>query len=189
MFACDRYDYQPDIITCAKGITSGYVPLGATICSDRLAEPFLDSDEMFMHGMTYGGHPVGCAVALANIEILVEEDLPGRVLQYEDVFRDELMSLMDLPIVGDVRGAGYFYGIELVKDRETQARFSAAECKHLLRDILSSRLFELGLICRADDRGEPVIQLAPPLVAGPTEFRKIAEILRQALGEAWQAMS
>jgi hypothetical protein len=189
MFACDRYGYQPDIITCAKGITSGYVPLGATICSDRLVEPFLDSDEMFMHGMTYGGHPVGCAVALANIGILEEEDLLGRVLKYEDVFRNELMSLMDLPIVGDVRGDGYFYGLELVKDKKTQERFSAAECKHLLRDILSKRLFELGLICRADDRGEPVIQLSPPLVAGPSEFRAITEILRQALGEAWQAMS
>jgi len=189
MFACDRYGYQPDIITCAKGITSGYVPLGAAICSDRLVEPFLDSDEMFMHGMTYGGHPVGCAVALANIGILEEEDLLGRVLKYEDVFRDELMSLMDLPIVGDVRGDGYFYGLELVKDKKTQERFSAAECKHLLRDILSKRLFELGLICRADDRGEPVIQLSPPLVAGPSEFRAISEILRQALGEAWQAMS
>jgi adenosylmethionine-8-amino-7-oxononanoate aminotransferase len=189
MFAADRYGYQPDIITCAKGITSGYVPLGAMICSDRLAEPFLDTDETFLHGLTYSGHPVGCAVAMANIGILEEEDLPGRVLQYEDVFRDELMSLMDLPIVGDVRGDGYFYGIELVKDKETQGFFSDAECKHLLRDILSKRLFELGLICRTDDRGEPVIQLSPPLIAGPSEFRAIADILRQSLDEAWSAMT
>jgi adenosylmethionine-8-amino-7-oxononanoate aminotransferase len=189
MFACERYGYQPDIITCAKGITSGYFPLGATICSDRLVEPFLDSDEMFLHGMTYGGHPVACAVASANIGILEKEALPERVLRYEGAFRDELTSLMDLPIVGDVRGAGYFYGLELVKDKDTQQRFSAAECKHLLRDVLSKRLFELGLICRADDRGEPVIQLAPPLVAGPTEFRRITDILRQALGEAWEAMA
>ncbi len=188
MFACERFDYQPDIITCAKGLTSGYVPLGATIISDRLTEPFFREDQIFLHGMTYGGHPVGCAVGLANLGILEREDLPGRVLQYEDAFRKELDSLLELPIVGDVRGAGYFWGIELVKDKATQGRFSTAESKSLLRDFLSPRLFELGLICRAEDKGEPVVQLSPPLVAGPEEFRAIAGILRQALSEAWKRL-
>ena len=99
--------------------------MGATLFSDRLVEPFIDSDRMFLHGMTYGGHPVGCAVALANIGILEDEDLPGRVRQHEGAFLRELKTLEDLPIVGDIRGAGYFYGIELVKDKETQGRFSA----------------------------------------------------------------
>ena len=185
MFACERFRYQPDIITCAKGITSGYVPLGATLISDRLVEPFLDSDEDFKHGMTYSGHPVGCAVALANIAILENEDLPGRVLRNENAFREELEKLLELPIVGDVRGAGYFYGIELVKDKATKARFSADECKQLFSDVLSPRLFELGLMCRVEDKQDPVIQLAPPLVAGPEEFAEIGRIIRTALTEAW----
>ncbi len=189
MLACDRYDYVPDIITCAKGITSGYAPVGAAIISDRLVEPFIDSEQMFLHGLTYGGHPVGCAVALANIEILEREDLPGRVRQHEGAFLRELQTLSDLPIVGDIRGAGYFYGIELVKDKATQGRFSQEECNRLLRDFLSHRIMELGLICRAEDKGEPVVQLAPPLVAGPEEFAEITRILRQALSEAWDVMS
>ena len=188
MFACDRYDYQPDIITCAKGLTSGYAPLGATIVSDRLAEPFVDSDETFMHGMTYGGHPISCAVGLANIDILEREDLPARVLQYEDAFRNELETLYDLPFVGDIRGAGYFYGIELVKDSATGERFAEAERNHLLGEILSPRTFELGLVCRTEDKAEPVIQLSPPLVAGPEEFREIVGILRQAITEAQDMM-
>jgi len=185
MFACDRFEYQPDIITCAKGITSGYVPMGAAIVSDRLVEPFLDSEESFMHGMTYTGHPVGCAVALANIEILEKEDLPGRVLQHEGAFRAELEKLLDLPIVGDVRGEGYFYGVELVKDKKTKEGFEAEECKQLFRGFLSPRLFELGLMCRVEDKQDPVIQLAPPLIAGPAEFAEIGQILRKALTEAW----
>ena len=188
LFGCERYGYQPDIITCAKGITSGYAPVGATIVSDRLAEPFVDTGEVFMHGMTYGGHPVGCAVGLANIAILEEEDLPGRVLEHENAFLQELQTLSDLPIVGDIRGAGYFYGVELVKDKETKGRFSREECDRLMRDFLSHRLFELGLICRTEDKAEPVIQLAPPLVAGPEEFREIARILRKALCEAQNQM-
>jgi adenosylmethionine-8-amino-7-oxononanoate aminotransferase len=188
MFACNRYGIRPDMITCAKGLSSGYVPLGATIVSDRIVEPFLDGNQIFLHGMTYGGHPVGCAVGLANLGILEREDLPGRVLKYEDEFRGEVEALRDLPIVGDVRGAGYFYGIELVKDKRTKARFSTEESNSLLRDFLSPRLFDLGLICRAEDKGEPVVQLAPPLVAGPEEFRAMARILRQALGEAGERM-
>ena len=139
--------------------------------------------------MTYGGHPVGCAVGLANIGIMERENLPGRVLEYEDAFRQELEALRDLPIVGDVRGAGYFYGIERVRDRARKGRFSAEESGRLLRDFLSPRLFELGLICRAEDKGEPVVQLSPPLVAGPAEFKEITRILRQALGEAWEVMN
>ena len=119
-FACDRYGYQPDMITCAKGMTSGYSPIGATIVSERIMEPFLQGETMLAHGFTFGGHPVSAAVALANLDLFESEDLLGNVLRNEDAFRATLDKLTDLPIVGDVRGDGYFYGIELVKDKDTQ---------------------------------------------------------------------
>jgi adenosylmethionine-8-amino-7-oxononanoate aminotransferase len=188
MFGCDRYDYVPDIITCAKGLTSGYAPLGATIVSDRLAEPFLDPEEVFEHGITYSAHPVSCAVALANLDIMEREGIPEHVRKHEAQFRAELETLYDLKFVGDIRGAGYFYGIELVKNSATQEQFSEEECDQLLGEILSPRTFELGLICRTEDKAEPVIQLAPPLIAGPEEFREIVRILRVAITEAQERM-
>ncbi|WP_420637943.1 aspartate aminotransferase family protein [Candidatus Poriferisocius sp.] len=184
MFGSARLGYQPDIITCAKGLTSGYAPLGAMIASDRVAEPFVGTGESFLHGFTFAGHPVSCAVAMANLDIFEKEDLIGHVQANEDRFRAALDDLTDLPIVGEVRGMGYFYGIELVKDRETKETFTEEESDWLLRGFLSNRLLELGLICRADDRGEPVIQLSPPLIAGPDEFDRINQILRTALTEA-----
>ncbi|MDE0748693.1 MAG: aspartate aminotransferase family protein [Acidimicrobiales bacterium] len=184
MFGCERYGYQPDIITSAKGLTSGYAPLGAMIVSDRIAEPFVGTGESFLHGITFAGHPVSCAVALANLKIFEDEDIVGHVQANEVAFRAALDDLMDLPIVGDIRGEGYFYGIELVRDRETRSSFSDDEREHLLRGFLSNRLLELGLICRADDRGEPVIQLSPPLIAGPEQFEEINAKLRTALTEA-----
>lgn len=186
MFASERLGYQPDIITTAKGLTSGYSPLGAMIVSDRIAEPFKEPGASFVHGFTFAGHPVSCAVALANLDVFEREDIVGHVLANEDAFRSTLEKLLDLPIVGDVRGMGYFYGIELVKDPVTRETFSAEEAELLLRGHLSKRLLELGLICRADDRGDPVIQLAPPLISGPAEFDEIERILRIALVEAME---
>jgi len=184
MFGSDRYGYQPDIITTAKGLTSGYSPLGAMLVSDRVAEPFWGTGETFLHGFTFAGHPVSCAVAMANLDIIEGENLTGRVRENEAAFRSALEDLTDLPIVGEVRGAGYFYGIELVKDRDSRQTFSPEESERILRGFLSNRLLDLGLICRADDRGEPVIQLSPPLIAGPEQFEEINGILRQALTEA-----
>jgi adenosylmethionine-8-amino-7-oxononanoate aminotransferase len=184
-FGAQRYGYQPDIITTAKGLTSGYSPLGAMLVSDRLAQPFVAS---FLHGFTFAGHPVSCAVALANLDVFESEDLLQRVQTNEHLFRKALDDLSDLPIVGEVRGAGYFYGIELVKDRDSRETFTSEESDHLLRGFLSNRLLELGLLCRADDRGEPVVQLSPPLVAGPEQFEEINGILRQALTEAMAEM-
>jgi adenosylmethionine-8-amino-7-oxononanoate aminotransferase len=189
MFGCERYDYQPDIITCAKGLTSGYSPLGAMLCKDELAEPFLSGATSFTHGFTFGGHPVSCAVALANLDIFDKEDLLGHVRANEPEFRSRLESLLDLPIVGEVRGAGYFYGIELVKDKDTKESFTDEESESLLRGFLSRRLFESGLICRADDRGDPVVQLAPTLVCGPEQFEQIETTLRTVLSEAWERMN
>lgn len=181
MFGADRFGYVPDIITSAKGLTSGYSPLGAMIVSDRLVEPFLNSTNRFLHGFTFGGHPVSCAVALANLDIFEEENLLQHVLDNEGAFRTALDSLCDLPIVGDIRGAGYFYGIEMVKNRETRETFSAEESEILIRRFLSDALLDEGLICRADDRGDPVIQLSPPLIAGPQQFEEIAASLRAVL--------
>ena len=184
MFGCERYGYQPDIITSAKGLTSGYAPLGAMIVSDRIAEPFVGTGESFLHGITFAGHPVSCAVALANLKIFEDEDIVGHVQANEVAFRAALDDLMDLPIVGDIRGEGHCSGLELVRDRETRSSCSDDEREHLLRGFLSNRLLELGLICRADDRGEPVIQLSPPLIAGPEQFEEINAKLRTALTEA-----
>ncbi|MGQ0803179.1 MAG: aspartate aminotransferase family protein [Actinomycetota bacterium] len=186
MFGCERYDYLPDMITVAKGLTSGYSPLGAVIARDFLAEPFLAEKQSFLHGITFGGHPVSCAVALANLELFDEEQILEHVRTHEPELRDRLESLRDVPLVGDVRGAGYFQALELVKDADTQERFSREETEELLRGFLASRLYEAGLICRTDDRGDPVIQFSPPLIAGPTEFEFIEATLRTVLTEAWK---
>jgi adenosylmethionine-8-amino-7-oxononanoate aminotransferase len=186
-FGSERYGYQPDIITTAKGLTSAHAPMGAVIVSDRIAEPFMEGKEMFTHGFTFGGHPIAAAVAMANLDIFEREDLCGHVREKEGEFRRMLEDLRDeLPIVGDVRGAGYFHALELVKDKETKQGFSDQESEDLLRGFLSGELYRQGLICRADDRGDPVIQLSPPLVADTEEFEQIAYILRSVLTEAWE---
>ena len=184
-FGSIRYGYQPDMITCAKGLTSGYSPLGAVLVSDRLMEPFLDGSATLLHGFTFGGHPVSTAVALANLDIFEKEDLVGGVARRTDAFRSVLEGLRDLPIVGDVRGDGYFFGIELVKDKDTRETFDDDESERLLRGFLSGALFDAGLICRADDRGDPVIQLAPPLICDQEHFDLIGQVLRDVLTRAW----
>jgi adenosylmethionine-8-amino-7-oxononanoate aminotransferase len=189
MFGSERYGYQPDVITCAKGLTSGYSPLGAMLASDRLVEPFLEGKASFNHGFTFAGHPVSCAVAMANLDIFEKEDLLAHVRANEGDLRARLEGLSDIPIVGEVRGAGYFHAIELVKDRDTREGFTDEESESLLRGFLSGRLFEAGLICRADDRGDPVVQLSPPLVCGPEQFDQIEATLRTVLSEAWARIS
>ena len=184
MFACEDFGYVPDIITCAKGMTSGYSPIGAMIASDRLFEPYKSGTASFAHGYTFGGHPVSSAVALANLDIFEREGLNDHVKTNAPAFRRTLERLLDLPIVGDVRGEGYFYGIELVKDKATRETFTEAEAESMLRGFLSKALFDAGLYCRADDRGDPVIQLAPPLTIGQPEFDDIEQRLRSVLTEA-----
>ena len=187
MFACDDFGYVPDIITCAKGLTSGYSPIGAMIASDRLFEPFNDGQTVFGHGYTFGGHPVSSAVALANLDIFEREGINDHVKEMAPAFRSTLEKLYDLPIVGDVRGEGFFYGIELVKDKTTKETFNDEESERLLRGFLTPALWEAGLYCRADDRGDPVVQLAPPLISGQKEFDAIYDILHGVLSRGQRA--
>src|SRR6476660_10599325 len=183
-FGCERYGYQPDIMTVAKALTSAYVPMGGLIASDRVAEPFMRGNESFAHGLTFAGHPVAAAVAMANLDVFEREDICGHVRNKEGELRDMLDSLRDIPIVGDVRGAGFFHAIELVKDQGTKEEFTDEESEWLLRGFLSGELFRRGLICRADDRGDPVVQLAPTLVCDTEQFEEIESVLRPVLTEA-----
>ena len=184
-FGSERYDIRPDLVVTAKGLSSAYASIGAVVARDAIMEPFLEAGAMYAHGMTFGGHPVQCAVALKNLEIMKRERIVEHVAENETGFRSTLEQLLDLPIAGDLRGVGFFYALELVKDKETRETFSEEECEWLLRDFLSPRLFERGLICRADDRGDPVIQISPPLVAGQDEFDEITGTLGDVLADAW----
>jgi adenosylmethionine-8-amino-7-oxononanoate aminotransferase len=187
-FGSERYDIRPDIVTSAKGLSSSYAAIGAVIATDRVMEAFMGGTSMFSHGITFGGHPVMCAIALKNIEIMKREGIIEHVRTTQDAFRSTLSQLLDLPIVGDLRGTGFFYAIELVKDKDTRETFTDEECERLLRGYLSNALFDAGLICRADDRGDPVIQISPPLVAGQAEFDEITSILGDVLTEASSVM-
>ncbi len=187
----ERYGYLPDIITFAKGVTSAYQPLGGLGFRHHVADVLQqDRTSMFLHGSTWGGHPVAAAVALANIELFEKEGVLENVQTNGPWFGEQLRGLYDRhEIVGDVRGTGYFWALELVKDREQKIGFSDEESERLLRGFLSRRLLELGLICRADDRDEPVIQLSPPLVATQVELGEIIAILEQVLTEAAAEMA
>jgi adenosylmethionine-8-amino-7-oxononanoate aminotransferase len=188
-FGSELYDIRPDLITCAKGLSSAYAAIGAVVAADHIVEPFLGESAMYAHGMTFGGHPVQCAIALKNLEIMERERVVENVRDNGDAFRATLAQLLELPIVGDLRGTGFFYALELVKDKESRAGFSHEECETLLRGFLSPRLFEKGLICRADDRGDPVLQISPPLIATQKEFDEIAGTIGEVLSEAWQKIA
>ena len=187
-FASERFNVRPDMITSAKGLSSAYAAIGALIASDRVMEPFAKPGAMYSHGITFGGHPVQAAVALKNIEIMKRERIVEHVRESEPDFRARLETLLELPIVGDVRGCGFFYALELVKNSDTRESFSDEECNELLRGFVSPQLFERGLICRSDDRGDPVVQISPPLVAGPEEFEFIVSTLRDVLSAAGERM-
>ena len=185
-FGSERYDIRPDLVTCAKGLSSAYASIGAVIATDKVMEPFLEGERMYSHGITFGGHPVQAAIALKNLEIMRREKIVEHVDDEQDSVRAQLAQLLELPIVGDLRGTGFFYALELIKNKETRESFSDEECERLIRGFLTPRMFEAGLICRADDRGDPVIQISPPLIAGKAEFDELVGILGEVLTEAWQ---
>jgi adenosylmethionine-8-amino-7-oxononanoate aminotransferase len=187
-FGIERFDCVPDLILFAKGLTGAHFAMGGMLISDRVAAPFLDGRSDYLHGYTFGGHPVGAAVALATIETIESEGVLENVRANEPVAAAALDGLRDIPIVGDVRGAGHFWGIELVRDQETRESFDGPAADWLLKDVLSEELWNRGLICRLDDRSEPVVQIAPPLVASPELIEEIVAILRAGLETATERM-
>lgn len=187
-FGGQKFDYVPDMITFAKGATSGYAPLGGVITRPHIAEAIRATDDIFWHGITFGGHPVSCAVALANIEAMEAEGIIEHAARHEGEFRTKLESLLEHPIAAEVRGTGYFYAIELMKDPETMVAFTREEATDLV-GRLKPKLLEKGMIARADGRGAPILQYSPPLIAGPAEFDEIVRISREALDEAWAEMN
>jgi adenosylmethionine-8-amino-7-oxononanoate aminotransferase len=190
-FGSTRYGIEPDLMTLAKGITSAYAPLGAVVASEKVTEPFFaEPKTAFTHGITFGGHPLSCAISLANLAIFEREDLIGHVQRNMGEFRARCEQLVDEhPMVGDVRGDGYFYSLELVKDKETKETFAPAERDELIKGFLLPRTRELGVYMRFDDRAETCAQFAPPLVAGPEEFEEMVGVLRQVLDEAWDRVN
>lgn len=190
-FGCTRYGIEPDMMTMAKGITSAYAPLGALVASPKVIEPFFaEPARAFTHGITFGGHPLSCAIALANLAIMEREDLIGRVQRHTNEFRARCQALVDQhPMAGDLRGDGYFWSLELVKDKETKETFTPAERDELIKGFLTPRARELGVYMRFDDRAETAAQFSPPLVAGPAEFEEMTSVLRQVLDEAWERIN
>ena len=171
-FGCERYDYLPDMITTAKGISSAYAPLGAVIAGDHIAEPFLHGTAMFSHGFTFGGHPVACAVALANLEIIEREGLCEHVRANEGAVArdageparpaDRRRRARRRLLPGDRAGQGQGH------QGDASTRRSPSSC---CAASSPAQLYERGLICRTDDRGDPIVQLSPPLIAGQRAVR------------------
>ena len=188
-FAAPRYGVTPDIITSAKGLTSGYAPLGAMIVHDRLFEPFKQGTNYFAHGYTWGGHPVAAAVALANLDIFEREGINEHVRANEGSFRSTRWRSCTTCRSSEMSAAtATSTASSWSRTRTTKETFNDDEAERLLRGFLSKALYEAGLYCRADDRGDPVIQLAPPLIVGQKEFDEIESILRSVLTEAWSIL-
>ena len=183
-FGSERYGYQPDIITTAKGLTSAYAPMGAVMVSDKVAEPLYDDPKrVLMHGITFAGHPLCAAIALRNLEVFERDGILENVRAQEPQLQAKLDELRSLPIVGDVRGAGFFWAIELVKDDE-DTRLDAMERERVLRGFLPGRLLEAGLIARPDDRGDAVLHIAPPLISDAGVIDELAGKLGEVLTDA-----
>lgn len=183
-FGSDLYGIEPDLMTCAKGLASGYAPIGAVLASDAVAEPFTDGEGVFAHGSTYGGHPLSCAIAVKNLEIMKRDGIVDHAAANGDALLKTLEQLYELPMVGDIRGAGYFYAIELVADKETRETMPMDQREALFKGYLGPTLFERGLIARCEERILPLITVSPPLVAGQAEFDEITRILGEVLADA-----
>lgn len=187
-FGITAESVAPDLISIAKGLTSAYAPMGGVLARSRVTEPMITNDAPFRHGITFGGHPLSAAIALRNIEIFERDRILDNVRSLSPHLAAELHSLRSLPIVGDVRGSGFFWAVELVKD-ERGTRFDQAERDFLLRSYLPRRLRAAGLIARPDDRGDSVIQIAPPLISDRALLDEIAARLGDVLEDAGHEMS
>jgi adenosylmethionine-8-amino-7-oxononanoate aminotransferase len=166
-FASIRYDVVPDMITFAKGVTSAYQPLGGVVIRKPLVEAIWDSPMgSFVHGSTFGGHPVATAVACATIQAMRTEDVPGHVLRNEGYLSDGLNALADRhDCVREVRGTGYFYAIELMADSTHDRDLSDGQAAALQSSVLTQFLRDAKLLVRPDDRGATMLTISPPLVA------------------------
>lgn len=186
-FASSREGVAPDLISVAKGLTSAYAPMGAVLVRDRVFSPLVEHGKVFRHGITFGGHPLSAALASKSIEIIERDQVLENVRSQAGALGDRVKTLLDLPIVGDVRGAGFFWAMELVKDADA-TRFDQAERDDLLRGFLPKRLRRAGLIARCDDRGDAVLQIAPPLISDADLLDDIAARLRDVLTDAGEHM-
>jgi adenosylmethionine-8-amino-7-oxononanoate aminotransferase len=187
-FAVSREGVAPDLISVAKGLTAAYAPMGAMLARDRVLAPLVEHSKAFRHGITFGGHPLSAALALKSIEIMKRDGVLENVRAQAEPLQRRLAHLLDLPIVGDVRGAGFFWAVELVKD-EDDRRFDRGERDELLRSYLPRRLREAGLIARCDDRGDAVLQIAPPLISDSDLLDEIVARLTDVLRDAGKHMS
>ncbi len=186
-FAIGREGIVPDLISVAKGLTSAYAPMGAVLAGSHVVEPLITAGRLFRHGITFGGHPVSAAVALKNIEIFQRDRVLENVRALEGHLRRRLEGLRGLPIVGDVRGAGFFWAVELVKD-DHNSRFNQADRDRLLRGYLPRRLREVGMIARLDDRGDSVFHIAPPLISDRALLDEIVDLMAEVLTDAGEHM-
>ncbi|AHY45623.1 Adenosylmethionine-8-amino-7-oxononanoate aminotransferase [Rubrobacter radiotolerans] len=183
-FGIERFGVVPDMTSFAKGVTSGYLPMGGVVVSDRIANTLRERAQMFSHGSTFGGHPVSSAVALKNIEIIEREGLLGHVHDLEGHFGAELERMAEgHPIVREVRGMGFFWAVEIKPERADGTLLREEEYQKYFKGVLSRALLEGGLICRFDDKDEPVIQYSPALVSDQEVLSKIADITDRALTE------
>jgi adenosylmethionine-8-amino-7-oxononanoate aminotransferase len=183
----EREGVLPDIVTVAKGLTSAYAPMGAVVMSDSVAAPLLEGKRMLRHGITFGGHPVSAAIAMKSIEIFERDEVLQNVRALEGHLEERMESLRELPIVGDVRGRGFFWAVEMVRDGEGTP-FDADARELLLRGFLPRRLLDAGIIARADDRGDSVIQIAPPLISDRALLDQIVDALGDVLLDAGRMM-
>ena len=183
LFGSTRVGAAPDVITTAKGLTSAYAPMGAVLVSEHIAAPLYEEKRTLMHGITFAGHPLCAAIALKNLEIFERDGVVDNVRAREPKLKELLESLRELPIVGDVRGAGFFWAVELVKS-DSNERLTADEREQVLRGFMPGRLREAGLIARADDRGDAVLQIAPPLIADDAVLEEIVGAMREVLADA-----
>jgi hypothetical protein len=181
--ATGREGITPDLVTLAKGLTSAYAPMGAVVATERLIDPLLQTGAVYRHGITFGGHPLSAAIALKNFEIFERDGVLDNVRALAPHLAAAMNGLRKLPIVGDVRGDGFFWAVEMVKD-EDATRFDQRERDRLLRGFLPSRLREAGLIARADDRGDAVLQIAPPLISDRALLDEIVTLLAEVLSDA-----
>jgi adenosylmethionine-8-amino-7-oxononanoate aminotransferase len=186
-FGSSRFGARPDLMTVAKGLTSAYAPMGGVLVADRVAAPLYDAGRTLLHGVTFGGHPVSAAIALRSIEIFERDGVLDNVRALEPHLHAGMEELRSLPIVGDVRGAGFFWAVEMVSG-VGDGRFDAGERERLLRGFLPGRLLEAGIIARGDDRGDAVLQIAPPLISDADVLDRIVDALGEVLADAGALM-